>query len=153
MEKKDTFNRNYIVLGPMESWQWAGSKGDSLAKFLLKAKPVNTFESLQKKWFDYWLKGIGDGNLMKPIVFKQEVINGKLIAPGRQKKQQLKNYMLPGTINAHLQNLRNNGFVTYISDPAKPVPYRTLPIEATYGRGSRWYTWQVEDQRFVYFTT
>jgi putative CocE/NonD family hydrolase len=30
------------------------------------------------------------------------------------------------------------------------VPYRTLPIEATYGRGSRWRPWQVEDQRFVY---
>ncbi|MCW3119723.1 MAG: CocE/NonD family hydrolase, partial [Chitinophagaceae bacterium] len=32
----------------------------------------------------------------------------------------------------------------------KPVPYRTLPIEATYGMGSRWRDWQVEDQRFVY---
>jgi putative CocE/NonD family hydrolase len=41
------------------------------------------------------------------------------------------------------------GFVSYTSDPAHPVPYRTQPIEATYGRGSRWYTWQVEDQRFV----
>ena len=34
--------------------------------------------------------------------------------------------------------------------PQKPVPYRTLPIEATYGPGSRWRPWQVEDQRFVY---
>ncbi|HEY1870537.1 MAG TPA: CocE/NonD family hydrolase, partial [Chitinophagaceae bacterium] len=42
------------------------------------------------------------------------------------------------------------GTVSFISDPAKPVPYRTLPIEATYGRGSRWRTWLVEDQRFVY---
>ena len=25
-----------------------------------------------------------------------------------------------------------------------------LPIEATYGTGSRWRAWQVEDQRFVY---
>ena len=32
----------------------------------------------------------------------------------------------------------------------KPVPYRTPPIEATYGKGSRWFTWHVEDQRFVY---
>jgi len=30
------------------------------------------------------------------------------------------------------------------------VPYRMPPIEATYGRGSRWRPWQVEDQRFVY---
>ena len=42
------------------------------------------------------------------------------------------------------------GSVSYISDPIKPVPYRALPIEATYGPGSRWRPWQVEDQRFVY---
>jgi putative CocE/NonD family hydrolase len=39
--------------------------------------------------------------------------------------------------------------VNYLSDPSKPVPYRTLPIEATYGYGSRWNSWHVEDQRFV----
>jgi len=41
------------------------------------------------------------------------------------------------------------GAVSYVSDPSSPVPYRTLPIEATYGKGSRWYTWHAEDQRFV----
>jgi len=30
------------------------------------------------------------------------------------------------------------------------VPYRIQPIEATYGPGSRWKPWHVEDQRFVY---
>jgi putative CocE/NonD family hydrolase len=44
----------------------------------------------------------------------------------------------------------STGFISYISDPAKPVPYRTQPIEATYGWGSRWRPWHVEDQRFVY---
>ena len=43
----------------------------------------------------------------------------------------------------------NQGSVSYISDPAKPIPYRTQPIEATYAFGSRWGAWQVEDQRFV----
>src|SRR4030095_11500132 len=38
----------------------------------------------------------------------------------------------------------------YISDPSRPVPYRTRPIEQTYGNGSRWYTWLLEDQRFVH---
>ena len=43
-----------------------------------------------------------------------------------------------------------SGDVSFVSDPDRPVPYRTLPIEATYGRGSRWRQWHVEDQRFVY---
>jgi putative CocE/NonD family hydrolase len=47
------------------------------------------------------------------------------------------------------RTVTNSGEISYVSDPDKPVPYRMLPIEATYGEGSRWYPWQVEDQRFV----
>ena len=37
-----------------------------------------------------------------------------------------------------------------MSDPARPVPYRKRPIEPTYyPKGSGWYTWLLEDQRFV----
>lgn len=36
-------------------------------------------------------------------------------------------------------------FDSYVSDPAKPVPYRPRPIEIQSG----WSTWLVEDQRFV----
>jgi len=42
-----------------------------------------------------------------------------------------------------------SAYDSYISDPAHPVPYRSRPIEQTYGPGSRWYTWLTEDQRFV----
>ena len=37
----------------------------------------------------------------------------------------------------------------YVADPADPVPYRHRPIQSTYGQGSTWWTWLVEDQRFV----
>ena len=37
-----------------------------------------------------------------------------------------------------------------MSDPANPVPYRKRPIEATYAStGSKWYTWLLQDQRFL----
>jgi putative CocE/NonD family hydrolase len=38
---------------------------------------------------------------------------------------------------------------TYVSDPADPIPYRHRPVQATYGDGSKWRTWLVEDQRFL----
>src|SRR5206468_3672251 len=38
---------------------------------------------------------------------------------------------------------------TYRADPGDPVPYRHRPIQSTYAPGSKWYTWLVEDQRFV----
>ena len=39
--------------------------------------------------------------------------------------------------------------LSYAPIPANPVPYRNRPIQATYGDGSKWRTWLVEDQRFV----
>ena len=36
-----------------------------------------------------------------------------------------------------------------MADPANPIPYRNRPIQSTYGDGSKWRTWLVEDQRFV----
>jgi putative CocE/NonD family hydrolase len=38
---------------------------------------------------------------------------------------------------------------SYVADPADPVPYRRRPIQSTYGDGSKWRTWLVEDQRFL----
>jgi putative CocE/NonD family hydrolase len=38
-------------------------------------------------------------------------------------------------------------FDDYVSDPAKPVPYRPRPIDESYEMG--WRTWLVTDQRFV----
>ncbi|MBS0395530.1 MAG: CocE/NonD family hydrolase, partial [Proteobacteria bacterium] len=39
-------------------------------------------------------------------------------------------------------------FDEYVSDPAKPVPYRARPIQAVgYGPGTNWVRWLVDDQR------
>ncbi len=42
---------------------------------------------------------------------------------------------------------KNAKFDEYISDPAKPVPYRPRPVDAS--DGTAWRTWLVTDQRFV----
>ncbi|MEO8200514.1 MAG: CocE/NonD family hydrolase, partial [Gemmatimonadota bacterium] len=45
----------------------------------------------------------------------------------------------------------DRGFDQYVSDPSRPVPYRMRPVQRTYDdRGSGWYTWLTEDQRFVH---
>jgi uncharacterized protein len=42
-------------------------------------------------------------------------------------------------------------FDSYVSDPAHPVPYRHRPVDMTYPNDhpGSWYTWLVQDQRFV----
>ena len=40
-----------------------------------------------------------------------------------------------------------SSFDEYVSDPGKPVPYRTRPIRPIYAAGSTWSEWLADDQR------
>lgn len=150
MEKKDKANNNFIVLGPWNHGQWSRNKADSLGKIAFESNTAAWFQSLQKKWFDYWLKGKGDGHFDEAYCFQTGSNQWKTYNSWPPKEGNiLRIYAGPNNTASVTQKNVYPGFVSYISDPAKPVPYRTQPIEATYGFGSRWRTWHVEDQRFV----
>lgn len=150
LEMKDSFNRNYIVLGPWNHGQWASDKADSLGKIDFESKTAEWFQILQKQWFDYWLKGIGDGKFAEANCFQTGTNQWKSYSTWPPKNTEIKKlYTNANQTTSFTKPNSNKGSVTYVSDPAHPVPYRTLPIEATYGTGSRWGSWHVEDQRFV----
>lgn len=141
MEKKDSFNRNYIVLGPWNHGQWARGKD----------KYSEDFRVFQKKWFDYWLKGIGDGKFDEATLVQTGSNKWKTYNSWPPKEAVIqKLYAGPGNTASFNKPTSGTGSISYLSDPDKPVPYRSLPIEPTYGTGSRWRNWQIEDQRFVY---
>ena len=150
MEKKDTFNRNHIVLGPWNHGQWGGGKGDSLGKISFESNTGQWFRELQKKWFDYWLKEKGDGKFDEAYCFQTGNNQWKTYETWPPKQTTIKK-LYAGANNSCSFNKPTAaaGFASFISDLNKPVPYRIQPIEATYGFGSRWRLWQVEDQRFV----
>ena len=151
MEKKDSFNRNYIVLGPWNHGQWGREKADSLGKIFFGSSTGVWFRNLQKKWFDYWLKGIGDGKFDEATCFQTGSNQWKTYQTWPPKEAVIKKLYANFNHKASFEKpITANTYQSYTSDPASPVPYRTLPIEATYGPGSRWRPWQVEDQRFVY---
>lgn len=155
MEKKDTFNRNFLVLGPWNHGQWARGKGDGLGKISFDSNTSEYFGDLQKQWFDYWLKGrdkngIADPQFPEATCFQTGTNQWKSYKAWPPQHTLIKRlYAGPANTASFDKPSAENGSVSYISDPASPVPYRTLPIEATYGPGSRWKPWQVEDQRFV----
>ena len=150
MEKNDKANNNFIVLGPWNHGQWARSKADSLGNIDFESKTAVWFQTLQKKWFDYWLKGIGDGKFEEANCFQTGTNIWKTYNTWPPKEAVIKKLYAAekNTAGFELPAFANT-YVSFISDPAHPVPYRTQPIEATYGPGSRWRPWQVEDQRFV----
>ena len=151
MEKKDSFHRNFIVLGPWNHGQWGRAKADSLGKIAFESATAVWFKELQKKWFDYWLKGIGDGKFAEANCFQTGNNVWKTYSTWPPKEARNQN-LYAGANNkcSFTKPTNNSGSISYTSDPAKPVPYRMPPIEATYGTGSRWRQWHVEDQRFVF---
>jgi len=150
LEKNDRQNINHIVLGPWYHGQWGRLKGDSISMISFGSRTGEEFRKIQKKWFEYYLKGIGDGTFEEAYVFQTGSNIWKTYSSWPPVQSTIRSLYAEKGNRAGFTKPSVSGSVSYISDPAKPVPYRTLPIEATYGEGSRWRPWQVEDQRFVY---
>ena len=150
MEKKDKANHNYIILGPWNHGQWSYETADSLGKIAFESNTALHYHQLQKRWFDYWLKGKGDGKFAEAECFETGTNQWKSFSqwpPAASVTKSL--YAVDGGKASFSKPATAKASISFTSDPAKPVPYRMLPIEATYGTGSRWKPWQVEDQRFV----
>jgi hypothetical protein len=152
-ENKDAQHKNYIVIGPWNHGGWAHGPGNKLGNISFDSATGETFrKDIQARWFAYYLKGKGDGNFAEAITFQTGSNSWKTYDSWPPKNAVKKNlyfhangklsFEKPGTAST-------DTYDSYISDPAHPVPYRTRPIEETYGPGSRWYTWLTEDQRFV----
>ena len=150
LEKRDSLNRNFIVLGPWNHGGWEHLKGDSLGQISFGSNTSAWFRALEKRWFDYWLKGIGDSKFAEAYCFQTGSNKWMMYDSWPPKNVELNKLFATSDHKAGFTKPSSvTGAVSYVSDPSSPVPYRTLPIEATYGEGSRWYTWHVEDQRFV----
>jgi len=150
MEKKDAGKRNFLVLGPWNHGQWGGSEAESLGKISFGSNTAEWFHKLQKEWFDYWLKGEGKGDFDEAYCFQtgtNEWRSYEKWPPAEAETRKLYTTAAHGI--SFEKPSADKGSVSYVSDPSSPVPYRTLPIEATYSYGSRWDAWHVEDQRFV----
>ncbi|MVM29025.1 CocE/NonD family hydrolase [Spirosoma sp. HMF4905] len=150
-EKKDDKHQNYLIVGPWNHGGWAWGEGRKLGNISFDTTASSTFrQTMFAPWFAYHLKGKGDGKFPEVTTFQT----------GRNQWKTYTQWPPAGSVKRNLY-LRANGQLSfdkptdaagvdqYLSDPAHPVPYRSRPIEQTYGPGSRWFTWLTEDQRFV----
>jgi uncharacterized protein len=91
--------------------------------------PVTAFETGTNTWrrLPAWPAGCSEGCAVRPTPLYLSAGQKLGFAP-------------PKTSDA--------AFAEYVSDPAKPVPFRVRPIHPTdYGDGSLWARWLVDDQR------
>jgi len=154
LEKRDEHNQNFIVMGPWRHGGWADGDGKSLGNIKFDDQATATYfrKEIQAKWFAWYLKGKGDGKFAEAISFQTGSNQWKNYNTWPPKEAVTKNIYLHSNGKLSFDKpsaAEAKPLDSYVSDPAKPVPYRARPIEETYGPGSRWYFWLTDDQRFV----
>ena len=154
LEKRDSRNLNYLVVGPWNHGGWNGTSGQKLGSIDFGSPTSEYFrEKIEAPWFAHWLKGSGKLELAEATVFQSGSNVWKTYDswPPRTGVVQHKLY----TRADHKLSLTaptDSGPAaadSYVSDPASPVPYRERPILPHWGKGSTWSRWLVDDQRFV----
>ncbi|HEX4068249.1 MAG TPA: CocE/NonD family hydrolase [Acidobacteriaceae bacterium] len=149
-QPSDPAHRVYMVLGPWRHGSWSSPNR--------RLGPLNFGEpvgdeyrlDIEAPFFAYYLKDQRGFNLMNTATYQTGTdrwMRYKQWPPDDVAQHDL--YLDADGSLTFSKPADSDAFKQYTSDPANPVPYRGRPIEATYAPGSHWYTWLVQDQRFV----
>ena len=155
LEPHDTKRFNYLVVGPWNHGGWRGRTGDKLGDIEFGSSTAQYYrENIETPWFAYWLKDKGTLKLAEATTFETGANEWRSYDTWPPKPQitERKLYFHPGgkiAFEPPPATRPDSAFDAYVSDPAKPVPYRVRPIAPTFGAGSTWSTWLVDDQRFA----
>ena len=149
LEPHDTKGENFLVLGPWRHGSWAQTTRHLGA--LDYTKPIGKeFRSeIEAKFFAHYLKDAAGFDVEDTVSFRTGTNEWKRYSHFPPKEAVPMSLHLEGEGRASWSDPTGNAKTSYVSDPSNPVPYRPRPIQPTYGPGSKWYTWLVEDQRFV----
>ncbi len=153
LEKHDTRNQNFLVIGPWNHGGWSNGEGRNLGKIPFDSPTGKYFrEQIQAPWFAHFLKD--KGQLDQPEALLFETGSNKWVKytqwPPKRDITERKLYFHPhGYLSFDRPPQVAGEFDEYVSDPARPVPYRPRPVTPTYP-GPEWPVWQVQDQRFVH---
>jgi putative CocE/NonD family hydrolase len=147
IEKQGHSDSNVLVMGPWFHGGWERSDGDHLGPVRFNAKTSEYFrESVEFPFFEYYLKGKGELNLPKAVVFETGTNVWRAYDAWPPKTAE------PRTLYLHANGLLSfdppaagepSAFDEYVSDPNKPVPF----ISEQASGMTREY--MVEDQRFA----
>jgi len=155
LEKADPDHLNYLVAGPWNHGGWGHGPGRALGEIPFGSDTALYFrQKIEAPWFAYWLKNKGSLPLKEALLFQTG--SDKWVQfdswPPREAAARELYFREDGKLAFEPpQSSATRAFDSYVSDPAHPVPYRHRPIDMTYPEDhpGGWYTWLVEDQRFV----
>jgi hypothetical protein len=147
----------YLALGPWNHGGWQGTArrlGSDFGRLDFGEPTGNEFrKSFEAPFFEKYLKDRPGFDLADTASFRTGVNQWERYGawPPVAGFEPARLYLEPGKELSFAAPATQDGAVaaSYVADPADPVPYCHRPIQSTYGKGSKWTTWLVEDQSFV----
>jgi len=155
LEESDQRNYNFLVVGPWNHGGWAGGKGSSLGDIPFHSDTGVYFrQKIEAPWFAYWLHDKGSLPVAEATTFQtgSDTWTSFDAWPPREARVKHLYFREDGKLSFDPPpSGAAEAADSYVSDPAHPVPYRHRPVDMTYPQDhpGSWYTWLVEDQRFV----
>jgi putative CocE/NonD family hydrolase len=149
LARHDPNHWNHILIGP---WNHGGWTGRSLGAIDFGPEAATRYTKVLDSALVYYLKGRGTPDLPAAQVFVSGENKWRSFNQWPPKESEVRELYLTRDqgLSFTPEESQRPWEKRYISDPAHPVPYRKEPIEATYDpKGSGWYTWQAQDQRFL----
>jgi len=150
IEPKDTNNdKVFLVLGPWHHGQEI-REGSALGAIKFNSDTALTFRrEILRPFLDQYLKEGAPKANIAPVTAFETGTNAWHKLPawplGCEKGCPVKPtplYLTAGLKASFTQSSKTPGYEEYISDPAKPVPFRARPID-----NDSWSRWLVDDQR------
>jgi len=136
--------KNTLVMGPWSHGQWGMGKAENLGNMYWGFDTNEAYQALEVKFFNYYLKGQGDGQFPEATVFMTGANEWKTFDTWPPKNVEEKVlYFQPDGLLTFTEPAIKDNFDEYVSDPMKPVPYRDevhLQRDAVY---------MDDDQRFA----
>lgn len=138
-----------MVAGPWAHGSWR-SPATELGRIPMGVESGTQYqEQVEAPFFAWWLHGKGNKPDYALKSFQSGSWRWKTYASWPLASAAAKNLYLhaDGSLSFDAP-AAGEGCRDYVSDPARPVPFRTRPMSATYATPD-WRWWEAEDQRFV----
>ncbi len=149
LEKHDSLSRNFLVVGPWRHGGWSNGPGQKLGNIDFGSPTGEYFRGkIEVPFFAHYLKDKPAPPPAEATVFESGSNTWRTFTawPPKEAKTRALYFHANGHLSFDAPRAdEGSGNDGYVSDPAKPVPYRHRPIEPTYyPKGSGWYTWLLE---------
>ncbi len=142
IHQQERNNQVTLVMGPWTHGAWASKDWTFYASHDFGSNTSKYFQdSLETPFFNYYLKDKGNFNASKANVFETGNYQWEHFDRWPPQNMSYRDYYLGSDMK--LKKEATEGFETYISDPARPVPY----TNGIYGHRNNDY--MAEDQRFA----